>query len=201
MAEEIELKFRYHGSLGELEQGLGQSLDSYDKETIQQGYTFIDKTKERRIRHIWKENGSSEYRLTFKRKPKNKSTDGSRRFEKEYSITEEKFDALSQDIVGDWILKTRYKITDEYKTFEIDVFFSLSRERIKGIMDSNNEIEAKEFTKDVLVEIEFPNNEALQKFQPPAWLREHGEDVTNNPAYKNQRIAMDGFPEPSILPE
>jgi CYTH domain-containing protein len=44
----------------------------------------------------------------------------------------------------------------------------------------------------VIAEVEFESAAAAAVFVGPAWL---GLEVTNDPAYKNQRLALDGLPE------
>ena len=45
----------------------------------------------------------------------------------------------------------------------------------------------------VLAEAEFETEAAAAAFEPPAWL---GRDVTADARFKNQRLALDGAPEP-----
>jgi adenylate cyclase len=44
----------------------------------------------------------------------------------------------------------------------------------------------------VVAEVEFPDDGAAGAFEPPGWF---GREVTDNPAYKNRRLATDGRPE------
>jgi adenylate cyclase len=43
----------------------------------------------------------------------------------------------------------------------------------------------------VVAEVEFASEEDADAFDPPAWL---GREVTDDPRYKNQRLARDGAP-------
>jgi adenylate cyclase len=44
----------------------------------------------------------------------------------------------------------------------------------------------------VTAEVEFDSSAAAAAFSPPPWL---GREVTDDPAYKNKRLAIDGLPE------
>jgi adenylate cyclase len=46
----------------------------------------------------------------------------------------------------------------------------------------------------VVAEIEFASEADAEAFVPPAWL---GRDVTGDARFKNQRLAVDGRPEPA----
>jgi adenylate cyclase len=43
----------------------------------------------------------------------------------------------------------------------------------------------------LVAEVEFPSPEASERFEPPAWL---GREVTGDPRYANQSLALDGTP-------
>jgi adenylate cyclase len=43
----------------------------------------------------------------------------------------------------------------------------------------------------VVAEVEFPDEAAARRFQAPAWF---GQEVTDDDAYKNRRLAVDGRP-------
>jgi adenylate cyclase len=43
----------------------------------------------------------------------------------------------------------------------------------------------------VTAEVEFESEAAAEAFTPPPWL---GRDVTDEPGYKNQRLAVHGLP-------
>jgi adenylate cyclase len=47
-----------------------------------------------------------------------------------------------------------------------------------------------------VAEIEFESEEDARAFVPPAWL---GPDVTGDARFKNQRLAVDGRPEPARI--
>ena len=42
-----------------------------------------------------------------------------------------------------------------------------------------------------MAELEFPDEDAARGFEPPAWL---GREVTEDDAYKNRALAVEGRP-------
>jgi adenylate cyclase len=102
-----------------------------------------------------------------------KSGSGSVRVEEEIEIDERRFRSLWPLTEGRRIEKTRYRIPAASRaTIELDVY----RGELEGLMTA---------------EVEFDSAEAAGAFAPPAWL---GRDITDDPAYKNRRLATHGLP-------
>ena len=105
-----------------------------------------------------------------------KSGSGKVRAESEVEITEEQFNALWGTTEGKRIEKTRYEIADPAGVIELDIYHG----DLTGLMTA---------------EMEFVSEEASESFVPPEWL---GSDVTENKAFKNQKLALEGVPQESI---
>jgi adenylate cyclase len=102
-----------------------------------------------------------------------KSGGGRARVEEEIPIDSERFERLWPLTEGRRIEKTRYEIpADDGLTVELDVY--------AGDLDGL-----------VTAEVEFASDEVAEAFAAPEWL---GLDVTDDPRYKNQRLAQDGAP-------
>ncbi len=102
-----------------------------------------------------------------------KSGRGKTRFELEVEITKEQFNLLWKATKGKRIEKTRYKIPHEKGTIELDVYHG----DLDGLL---------------MAEVEFSSEADSNKFIPPKWL---GEEITNDPSYKNQNLVLYGIPE------
>lgn len=89
------------------------------------------------------------------------------RGEWETTLGPEQFEALWVASEGKRVEKTRFKIPHGEYMIELDIY--------EG-----------ELATLVTAEVEFPDEEAAQNFIPPEWL---GKDVTDDPRYKNQRLA------------
>lgn len=102
-----------------------------------------------------------------------KAGGGRTRVEEEIEIESERFERLWLMTEGRRIEKTRYEIpADGGLTIELDVYAGA----LAGL---------------VVAEIEFGSEEAADAFAAPVWL---GREVTDDPRYKNQRLARDGAP-------
>jgi adenylate cyclase len=102
-----------------------------------------------------------------------KSGGGMVRVEEEIEIDERRFTALWPLTEGRRICKRRYLIPAERgATIELDVY----EDALSGL---------------VTAEVEFESEAAAAAFTPPPWL---GRDVTDEPGYKNQRLAVHGLP-------
>jgi adenylate cyclase len=103
-----------------------------------------------------------------------KSGGGEVRLEEEFEIDERRFRALWPLTEGRRICKRRYRIPTEHgATIELDVYEGA----LSGL---------------VTAEVEFDSEDAAAAFTPPPWL---GQDITDEPGYKNQRLALDGLPD------
>jgi adenylate cyclase len=102
-----------------------------------------------------------------------KSGAGRVRVEEEIEIEADRFERLWPLTEGRRIEKRRYEIpAGDGLTVELDVY--------AGDLDGL-----------VTAEVEFASEEAAEAFAAPDWL---GSDVSDDPRYKNQRLARDGAP-------
>jgi len=153
--QEIERKF--------LVKSLPENLEQYSHKDIVQGYLAITKDgTEVRLRQKGKK-----YFQTVK------SGTGKTRFESEIEVTKEQFKTLWGMTEGKRVEKTRYEISHENGTIELDVYH--------GDLDGL-----------VSAEMEFTSEEDSDKFTPPDWL---SEEVTDDKRYKNQNLALRGIPK------
>jgi CYTH domain-containing protein len=104
-----------------------------------------------------------------------KSGGGEVRLEEEIEIDERRFRSLWPLTDGRRITKRRYLLPSEGGVrIELDVYDGA----LSGL---------------VTAEVEFDSSAAASAFSPPPWL---GRDVTEEPRYKNRRLALDGLPDP-----
>jgi|SRR5579863_5737554 len=97
------------------------------------------------------------------------------RSEYEVELSREQFEALWPATEGKRLEKQRYKLqTDDGHLIELDVYEG----DLAGL---------------IVAEIEFDDPWRATAFVAPYWF---GLDVTDDPAYKNQRLAVDGLPAP-----
>jgi adenylate cyclase len=102
-----------------------------------------------------------------------KSDGGRARIEEEIEIDKRRFRSLWPLTEGRRVRKTRYRIAaGDGRMIELDVYHG----RLTGL---------------VTAEIEFETEAAAAAFEPPSWL---GREVTEDPRYKNKRLATDGAP-------
>jgi len=95
------------------------------------------------------------------------------RREEEIEITRVQFDRLWPLTEGRRVEKTRYELPQPSGlVIELDVYEGA----LAGLLTA---------------EVEFQTAAGAQRFAPPAWF---GPDVTNDDAYKNRRLAIDGLP-------
>ena len=97
---------------------------------------------------------------------------GLSRAEQEVELAPEQFDALWPLTEGRRLTKRRHLIPHEGVEVELDVYEG----DLAGL---------------VLAEVEFQDEEQARAFEPPEWL---GEDVTEDPGYKNESLAEHGLP-------
>jgi CYTH domain-containing protein len=102
-----------------------------------------------------------------------KSPGGLVRGEREVEITPEQFEALWPATDGMRVEKVR-RVLDGGGgvAIELDVYAGA----LSGL---------------TVAEVEFTDAEAASRFVPPSWF---GREVTGDPAYKNQRLAVAGLP-------
>ena len=142
---------------------------------ITQGYIYIDKFTEVRVRSI----ETAEYKkffYTVKTSEKSLLT----RYENKFEISEELFNNLIENIKPGTsvISKDRYNIElANGLVAELDIFYG--------------ELEGLE-----MVEVEFTSEEEANSFVKPDWF---GEDVTTYRQYKNKELAKYKRNTPNVL--
>jgi CYTH domain-containing protein len=138
-------------------------LDRWSCTRIEQGYIAIDPDRtEVRLRR-WNDGCALAV----------KQGGGRSRTEEELELDAEEFERLWPLTDGRRIEKTRYVIEEGGDgDFELDIYAGA----LAGL---------------VVVEVEFPSDEAAGAFAPPDWF---GREVTEDPRFKNQRLAVDGAP-------
>ncbi|NLJ89302.1 MAG: CYTH domain-containing protein [Clostridiales bacterium] len=164
---EIEKKY--------LVKNLPDDLSKYPKAEIEQAYLS---TKDPVLR-IRKSN--DDYFITYKARIKGQDDKASTALiskEVELPISKEAYYHLLEKADYNIISKTRYFITiDEKLTAELDMF--------------HKELEGLYF-----LEVEFPDEIAAKKFNPPSWF---GKDVTFDDRFKNNYlIRVNGIEELSL---
>jgi len=97
---------------------------------------------------------------------------GELRSELEIELTATQFDTLWEATSGRRIEKTRYEVPHAGRIIEVDVY----QGELAGL---------------VIAECEFASAEESRRFVPPEWFE--GE-VTDEPDYKNQSLALHGRP-------
>jgi CYTH domain-containing protein len=121
------------------------------------------------------ERGGAEVRL--RRKPGEhlltvKGGSGRTRTEEEIPIERESFEALWPLTSGRRLAKNRHLIPHGDRQIELDVY----RGELEGLS---------------VAEVEFPDEEAADAFEPPPWF---GEEVTGKKEYLNETLATEGPP-------
>jgi adenylate cyclase len=140
-------------------------LADHPSRRVMQGYVALDENAEVRVRQA-----GDKRTLTIKPAP------GMVRTEVELALEEEQFDALWPLTEGRRVVKTRHLIPlQDDLTAEVDVY----EEALAGL---------------VTAEVEFPSEEAAERFAAPEWL---GRDVTGDKRYANRALAVDGLPQRS----
>ncbi|MDP2712710.1 MAG: CYTH domain-containing protein [Solirubrobacteraceae bacterium] len=137
------------------------------REPMRQGYLALDGDTEVRIRIT-----SKRAVLTIK------SGRGGVRVEEEIDVPALQAEALWQLTEGRRVQKARRRVrlaggaSDARLVVEIDEY--------SGALDGL-----------VVAEVEFPDEQAADVFQPPAWF---GRELTGDPRYANRSLASDGMP-------
>jgi adenylate cyclase len=131
-------------------------------EAIKQGYLALDGDTEVRLR-----TGSAPPRLTIK------SGRGAVRTEVELPVEGRDAQALWELTEGRRVEKTRRLMRIDGVRAEVDEYGG----DLAGL---------------VVVEIEFPDEQAARAFAPPAWF---GRELTGETEYANRSLACDGLPQ------
>jgi len=107
-----------------------------------------------------------------------KAGHGLARAEREVELTPEQFETLWPATRGRRLEKSRRELEEaaggdgDRVVVELDVYEG----GLSGL---------------VVAEVEFPDEAAARRFRAPAWF---GQEVTDDDAYKNRRLAVDGRP-------
>jgi adenylate cyclase len=104
-----------------------------------------------------------------------KSGTGMVRAETEITITSEQFERLWPATAGARVEKERHTLDVDGRVIELDVYGGA----LRGLM---------------VAEVEFDDPWGATAFVAPYWF---GLEVTDDPAYKNQRLALEGLPAPN----
>jgi adenylate cyclase len=139
-------------------------LEATEGWEVEQGYLAIpdgERSAEVRLRLV-----GDEQWLTVK------GGRGRERIEKEIALEGETFDALWPLTEGRRVEKTRYVFPHGELDIELDVY--------KGELDGL-----------LTAEVEFPDEETADDFDPPDWF---GEEVTGDERYLNATLATEGLP-------
>jgi len=137
-------------------------LGGFPSSLIEQGYLIVAGSEELRVR----KKGDA-YTLTLKK------GSGTIRHEVEILLSCEQYGLFRELVTGGVITKRRYEYPLGELTVEVDVY----QEDLEGL---------------AVAEVEFPSEESMECFSPPAWL---GEEVSEVEAFKNKNLALHGFPE------
>ena len=141
-----------------------EGLNQYHKKEIEQGYLCGDPVV--RIRK-----SNEEYYLTYKSRLNMKDNPKGCALtceEVELPLRKEAYEHLRSKVDDHLIAKTRYLIPiDNNYTAELDEFHGA----LEGL---------------IFVEVEFPDEEKAEAFQPPEWF---GEDVSFDKRYRNNYLA------------
>jgi adenylate cyclase len=98
---------------------------------------------------------------------------GKTRDEYEIDLSDDQFETLWPLTEGRRVTKVRYVVPDGTYEVQVDVFEGDLRELVTA-------------------EVEFESEAASEDFEPPDWL---GEEVTGDPRYANETLAVEGPPE------
>jgi CYTH domain-containing protein len=97
------------------------------------------------------------------------------RAEEEIELDPDAFERLWRLTEGRRLEKRRHEVEHEDLTVEVDVYAG----ELEGL---------------VLAEVEFPSEDAADEFEPPRWL---GRELTGDPRFSSQRLALEGKPPDS----
>ena len=97
---------------------------------------------------------------------------GLARAEVEFELDEERFQELWALTSGRRVSKVRHAVPTEHRSFDVDVY----GEDLDGL---------------AVAEVEFDSVAESEDFEPPPWL---GDEVTEDPRYKNRHLAEHGHP-------
>lgn len=158
MGKEIERKYLLSNfPAKELED---KEIAWVSRKTIYQTYLAYSEEQEIRVRQLMDQEGASQFTHTFK------SGHGMVRQEVEYEISEEVYTQLLARTKLVPLEKIRTTIEYRGHIYEIDEYKQV---------------------KLTVVEVEFPDLEAAQRFEPPAWF---GRELGAEDEYRNKTLWM-----------
>lgn len=152
---------------------LPENLESYPCHIIEQAYLNTDP-----VVRIRREDDS--YYMTYKGK--------GLLVREEYNLplNEESYYHLREKADGNVISKKRYVIPIDNPVFDM-TYLSSAGEKIDQIsLAVELDIFEAPFAPLVIAEVEFPDQETAEAFQPLDWF---SQDVTNDPAYHNSNLS------------
>ena len=141
---------------------LPEEVEAAPASPLRQGYLALDGDTEVRVR--MQSDGAL---LTVKH------GEGRKRAEVELELSPVQADALWPVGEGRRVEKTRRRLHHDDLVIEVDEYGG----ELAGLL---------------VAEVEFPDEEAAESFEPPAWF---GREVTGDPGYKNQSLACHGAPD------
>lgn len=152
---------------------LPENMESYSCHVIEQAYLNTDP-----VVRIRKEDDS--YYMTYKGKGL------LAREEYNLPLNEEAYYHLREKADGNVISKKRYVIPIDNPVFDM-TYLSAAKEKNDRIsLSVELDIFEPPFAPLVIAEVEFPDEEMAEAFQPLDWF---SQDVTNDPAYHNSNLS------------
>ena len=145
---------------------LPEDLGTWDAKELEQGYVAITDDAEVRVRRSGGAGGPA--RLTVKSAP------GLRRIEEELELAPDAFERL-------WVLTDGRRLVKVRHTREAEPGVVLELDVYGGGLDGL-----------VTLEVEFADEQAARAWTPPPWV---WRELTGDPAYANQALAVRGRPE------
>lgn len=156
---------------------LPEHLESYPCHIIEQAYLNTDP-----VVRIRKEDDS--YYMTYKGKGL------LAREEYNLPLNEASYYHLREKADGNVIRKRRYVIPIQAPKFNMTYLTSLKESIDQISLSVELDVFAPPFAPLVIAEVEFPNQEMAEAFQPLDWF---SQDVTNDPAYHNSNLSRREF--------
>lgn len=152
---------------------LPENMESYSCHVIEQAYLNTDP-----VVRIRKEDDS--YYMTYKGKGL------LAREEYNLPLNEEAYYHLREKADGNVISKKRYVIPIDNPVFDMTYLSAAKGKNDRISLSVELDIFEPPFEPLVIAEVEFPDEEMAEAFQPLDWF---SQDVTNDPAYHNSNLS------------
>lgn len=152
---------------------LPENMESYSCHVIEQAYLNTDP-----VVRIRKEDDS--YYMTYKGKGL------LAREEYNLPLNEEAYYHLREKADGNVISKKRYVIPIDNPVFDMTYLSAAKGKNDRISLSVELDIFEPPFAPLVIAEVEFPDEEMAEAFQPLDWF---SQDVTNDPAYHNSNLS------------